>query len=79
MWEPHTFNDLACCLDILLTRHEHQDIALRTRQVDLQHLLDGRVDIVFARGLAVKDLDREGTSGNGELGCTAKEARELTC
>lgn len=72
-----TFNNLTRRLDILLTCHEHQDITLRTGQVDLQHLLDGGIDIVFARRLAVEDFDGEGTTGDGKLSCTAKEARKL--
>ena len=66
-----TLNDLAGHFDILLSGHEDEDVTRRKREMDLQDLLDGAVDIVLARRLRVEDLDREGTSGD-------REARRVT-
>lgn len=44
-----TIDHRTCHLDVLLTGHEHEDISLWARQMNLEHLLDGAVDVVFAR------------------------------
>ena len=61
-----TLNDLTGDLDVLLTGHEDEHVPWRVRQMDLEDLLDGAVDVVLARRLAVEDLDRERSSGDGE-------------
>jgi hypothetical protein len=68
---------LAGHLDVLLARHEDENVAGRGLQVDLQRLLDGGVHVVLHRVLAEEDLDREGPSGDGEGGDVAEEHREL--
>ena len=42
---------LARGLDVLLPRHEDQDVSGRTRKVDLESLLHGGFDVVFLRRL----------------------------
>ena len=70
-------DDLARNLDILLSSHEDQDITWRERQVNLQHLLDGAVDVVFAGRFCVEYLDGEGSPWDGEGRCVAIERGEL--
>lgn len=72
-----TSNDIASSLDILLTRHEHQDITLRHRQMNLQDLLDGAIDIVLTWGFTMINLDRERTSWNRICRRIPKELRKL--
>jgi hypothetical protein len=45
--------------------------------MDLEHLLDGTVDIVLARRFAVERLDRERSTWNGERRSVSVEVREL--
>jgi hypothetical protein len=45
--------------------------------VNLQYLFDSAIDIVFARRLAMEDLDREGPTRNGEIRRFAEEVGEL--
>jgi hypothetical protein len=47
------------------------------RDVDLERLLDRRIDIVFARGLAEKDVDGEGPAGDRKARRIVVEGREL--
>lgn len=72
-----TLDDIARDFDVLLARHEDQDVARRVRDVDLERLLDGRVDIVLARRLAEEDVDGEGATRDREAGGVVVEAREL--
>jgi hypothetical protein len=65
---------LTGALDIFLSGHEHQDIALRTGQVDLQYLLDRRVDVIVAGGFAVENLDWERSTGDCECRGVTEEA-----
>ena len=72
-----TLDDLAGDLNVFLTRHEDQNIARRERKMNLEDLLDRAIDIVFARGLGVEDLNRERPSRDGESRRIAIERREL--
>ena len=72
-----TLDDLAGHFDVLLSGHEDEDVTRREREMDLQDLLDGAVDIVLARRLRVEDLDRERPARDGERGRVAIEGREL--
>ena len=74
-----TLDDLAGHFDVLLSGHEDEDVTRRKREMDLQDLLDGAVDIVLARRLRVEDLDRESTTRDGEAWCIAIEVGELRC
>ena len=68
-----TLNDLAGHFDILLSGHEDEDVTRRKREMYLQDLLDGAVDIVLARRLRVEDLDRESSPRDSERGCVPVE------
>ena len=72
-----TLDDLTSDFDVLLSSHEDEDITRRKRQVDLQHLFDGTVDVVLTWRLGVEDLDRERPARDGERGRVAIEGREL--
>lgn len=65
--------------DILLTRHEYQNVALacRVSEMNLENLLDGAVNVILTRRFAVERLDRECSAGNCELRCVAEEIRKL--
>lgn len=45
--------------------------------MDLQDLLDGAIDIIFARCLRMEDFNRESTAGDRKRRCIAVETREL--
>jgi len=45
--------------------------------MDLEDLLDGRVDVILARRFAVEDLDGEGSTRDGEGWSSTVELREL--
>lgn len=45
--------------------------------MNLQNLLDGAVNVVFARRLAVVDLDRECSTGNGKSSGVSEETGKL--
>lgn len=75
--EESTSHDLTADLDVLLTRHEDEDIASGMREVNLQGLLDGAVNIVFAWRLAEEDVDGESSTRDREAGRVVEEAGEL--
>ena len=64
-------------LDVLLAGHEDEDVALVLREVHLDGLLDGGVDVVLDVVLGVEDVDGEGAAGDGEAGDVAEEVGEL--
>ncbi len=72
-----TLHNLAGYLDVFLPGHEDEDVARREREMDLQDLLDGAVDVVLARRLRVEGLDRERPPGDGERRRIPIERREL--
>lgn len=47
------------------------------RDVDLERLLDGAIDVVFAGRLAEEDVDWEGTTRDREAGSVVVELGEL--
>ena len=75
--QSRTINDLTCDLNVLLACHEHENIAWRQGQVNLQYLLDCTIDVVLAWRLRMEDLDRESTTWNGETRGIAVKAGEL--
>lgn len=46
--------------------------------MDLEGLLNGAVDVVFARSLAEKNVDGEGSTRDGVIRGIVKESRELS-
>lgn len=70
--------DLTGYLDVLLSSHEHEDIAWWQRQMDLQNLLYGTIHVVFTRRFGVEHFNREGTSWYCESRCSAIEVGELS-
>ena len=72
-----TFHDVTRRGDILLAGHEDENVSGGIGQVDLQDLLDGTVDVVFAWRLAVEDFDGESPAGNRVGRGITKETREL--
>lgn len=58
------FEILLCCLDLVLTSQEQQDITLWLSRVDLQDRRDRRVDVVCFGLLRVEHVDGETSSGN---------------
>lgn len=72
-----TRNDGASDLDILLTRHENEDVARGMRDVDLQRLLDGAVDVILTGRLAEQDVNWERSTGDGVAGSVVVELGEL--
>jgi hypothetical protein len=68
---------LTCNFDVFLTSHEHKNIAGRETEMDLEDLLDGRVNVIFARAFGVEGLDRERSTRDGEAWCRAIEIAEL--
>ncbi len=72
-----TCNHTARRFDILLTRHEDKNISRWTSQVNLEHLLDGAVDVILTRRLAMEYLDRESSARNGEVRGLTEEVRKL--
>ena len=71
------FDHFAGTFDVLLASHEDEDVAGGVREMDLQRLLDGGIDVVLAWRLAEEDIDREGTPRDGEARRVVEEAREL--
>ena len=47
------------------------------RDVDLERLLNRRIDVIFARGLAEEDVDGEGPAGDRKARRVVVEGREL--
>jgi hypothetical protein len=72
-----TRNDGAGDLNVLLTSHEDENVAGRVRDVDLERLLDGAVDVVLARRLREEDVDGEGSTRDGVAGSVIVELGEL--
>lgn len=72
-----TFDNGAGHLDVLLTGHEDENVAGRIGEMNLKDLLDGAVDVVLARRLAVEDFDRESATRDREERGRAVEVREL--
>jgi len=63
--------------DVLLPRHKDEDVALGLREVDLDRLLDGRLEVVLLRHFGVQNVDREGAAWDLEDGHGAKELGEF--
>ncbi|SRR5258708_1170083 len=72
-----TVHNLTRYLDILLPGHKYQNVPRRKRQVDLEHLLDGAVNVVLARRFGGEDFDWEGSTRDGEYGGVSVKVGEF--
>ena len=70
-------DEVARGVDVLLTGHEDEHVAVGRAQMDLHGLFDGRIDVVLDGGLGEEDLDGKGAAGYEEDGHEAEELREL--
>lgn len=64
-------------LDVLLARHENENVAGRVREVHRERLLDRRLDIVLVGRARKEHVDRKCAARNVEDRNVAKEARKL--
>jgi hypothetical protein len=62
-----------------LTSHEDEDITGRLRNVNLEDLVDGAVNVVFAWCFGEEDIYWEGSAGDLELRCATVERGEAFC
>jgi hypothetical protein len=69
-----TVDDIASRFDIFLSSHKDENVTRRMRDVDLEGLLDCRIDVIFARSFAEQDIDGESSTGNGETRCIVVKA-----
>lgn len=66
-------------LDLLLTRHEDEDVSLRVTQVHSNGLLHSRIHIVLLGGLGKHSLHRESAARDAEHRDAAKEVGKFVC
>jgi hypothetical protein len=75
--EEPTLDHLARYLNILLSSHENKNIAGGKREMNLEDLFNGAVDVVLAGRLRVECFHRESAPGDSVCWGVSIEHREL--
>lgn len=76
--DPVSYQE-ACCLYVLLSCHENQDVTWAVLEVDRQCLLDGCIHVVFGDHLCEVLLHGEGTAGDREDRDAPEKITEFLC